>query len=87
MIVTPVRTAVFEAQNESRLRKWLDKCYIGGEKLVSMAICQRAYIRGALHIFENKPPPQSGPGLMLKKGRLIFGEDAVGPSRHGLTIT
>ena len=30
------------------------------------------YIRGTLHIFENKPPPQSGPCLLLKKGGLIF---------------
>ena len=61
MIVTPVLTAVFEAHNESRLRRWLGKCYIRGEKLVSKAICWRgAYIRGALHISENKPSPQSG---------------------------
>ena len=71
MIVTLVLTAltaltaVFEAQNENRLRRWLGKCYIGGEKLVSKAIC---LFQGALRIFENMPPPQSGPCLMLKKG-------------------
>ena len=74
MIVIPVLTAVFEAQNESRFRRWLDKCYIGGENLVSKAICQSgAYIRGRLRIFENKPPPQSGPYQILKKWGLIFG--------------
>ena len=38
-MVVPVLVAVFEAQNKSRLRRWLDKCYLGGEKLVSNAIC------------------------------------------------
>ena len=53
-----------------------------------------AYIRGALCIFENKPPPQSGPCLMLKKqGRgAYFREDTVwaiqvhfGPYLHDYT--
>ena len=39
MMVAPVLAAVLEAQNESRLRRWLGECYIGGEKLVSTAIC------------------------------------------------
>ena len=57
-----VLTAVLEAQNKSRLHTWLGEGYTGGEKLVRKAICYKgAYIRGALCIFENKPPPQSGP--------------------------
>ena len=39
MTVVPVLAAVFEAQNESRLCRWLGECYIGREKLVSMAVC------------------------------------------------
>ena len=39
MMVAPVLAVVFEVQNESRLHKCLSKCYIGGEKLVSKAIC------------------------------------------------
>ena len=39
MTVAPVLADLFEAQNESRLD--LGECYIGGEKLVSMAVCQR----------------------------------------------
>ena len=39
MIVTPVLTAVFKAKNESRLSRWLGKCYIGREKLASKVIC------------------------------------------------
>ena len=34
---TPVLAAVFEAQNESRLRRWLGVCYLGGEKLVTLS--------------------------------------------------
>ena len=67
--VAPVLATVFAAQNDSRLRRWLGGCCLGGEKLVSNAICWReAYIRGALRIFENKPPLQSGLCLLLKKG-------------------
>ena len=57
----PALAAVFEAQNESRLSRWLGECYKGGEKVER---------RGTLRIF--KPPPQSGPCL-VKKGGLIFG--------------
>ena len=32
------------------------------------AALELAYIRGELRVFENKPPPQSGPCLQLKKG-------------------
>ena len=39
MTVAPVLAAVFEAQNENRLCRWLCECYIGGEKLISMAVC------------------------------------------------
>ena len=39
MTVAPVLAAVLEAQNESRFHRCLSKCYIGGEKLVSKAIC------------------------------------------------
>ena len=49
------------------------RCF-SGEKLVSKALCWRgAYIRGALRIFENKPPSLFGPGLLLKKGVLFSG--------------
>ena len=39
MMVAIVLAHVFEAQNESRLCRWLGECYTGGEKLVSMAVC------------------------------------------------
>ena len=61
-MVAPVLAEVFEAQ-KSRLCRWLGKCYIGGEKLVSMAARGGLYSRriacipGTLRVFENKPPP------------------------------
>ena len=39
MAVVPVLAAVLEAQNDTRPCKWPGKCYIGGEELVSKAIC------------------------------------------------
>ena len=40
VMVAPVLADVFEAQNKSRLCRWLGKCYIiGREKLVGMAVC------------------------------------------------
>ena len=44
MIVTPILTAVFEAQNESRLCRWLGKFYIGEEKLASKAVSSSGYL-------------------------------------------
>ena len=38
MMVLPVLAAVFEAQNESRLCRWLGEYCIGGEELVSKDI-------------------------------------------------
>ena len=41
----------------------------------SKALCYRwlgGHIQGALHIFKNKPPPQSRPCLLLKKGGGLF---------------
>ena len=36
-MVAPVPATVFEAQNKSRLCRWLGKCYIGREKLVTLS--------------------------------------------------
>ena len=52
--------AVFEAQNKSTLRRWLGEYYLGREKLVTLSARGRAYIRGALRILKNKPPPCLG---------------------------
>ena len=38
MTVVPVLAAVFEAQNEIRLHRWLGECYIDRKQLVSMDI-------------------------------------------------
>ena len=39
MTVAPALAAVFEAQKESRLCRYLSECYIGREKLVRKAVC------------------------------------------------
>ena len=46
---------------------------------VSKAISARGGLifQGTLDIFENKPPPQSRPYLLLKKAGLIFGRIRV----------
>ena len=39
------------------------------QRKVSKAACWReAYVCGTLRIFENKPPPQSDPCLLLQRG-------------------
>ena len=38
MMVAPDLAAVLEVQNESRLRRWLGECHIGGEKVVSRGV-------------------------------------------------
>ena len=46
MMVVPILIAMFDAQNESRLRKWLDECYIGVQKLVikvELGLCFEVY--------------------------------------------
>ena len=43
MMVALIIAAVLESQNESRIHTilWLGMCYIGGEMLISKAICWR----------------------------------------------
>ena len=79
MIVTPALTTVFEAQNESRLRRWLGKCYLCGGKLVRLSARGGLIFEAhCMRIFENKPSTQSGPCLMLKwGGGAYFQEDTV----------
>ena len=78
MTVAPVLAAVFEAQNVSRLCRWLGKCCTGREKLVRKAMLEGAYIQHALCIVENKPPPPSGAMSTTKKGGgTYFREDMV----------
>ena len=52
---------VLEDQNESKLRRQLGERYIDDEKLPAIGRpWGGAYIRGTLHIFENKPPLKGG---------------------------
>ena len=53
--------------------------YAGREDMIGKAICLRgAYILGELCMFENNPPPQSGPYLLHEGvGGDYFWEDMV----------
>ena len=55
--VVPVLAAVLEAQNESRLAR--QALYMQRKVSKQCYLLEGDYIRGALRIFENKPPPQS----------------------------
>jgi hypothetical protein len=74
MSVVPLLAAVLELKTIVDSVRWLNEHYIGGEEMISKAICWRglSYIRGKLHIFEYKLSPQSGPCLLLKKGGGLF---------------
>ena len=50
MMVAPVLAAVLNARNDSRLCRGLGECYIGREKLVSMAARGGLYLRRIAHI-------------------------------------
>ena len=76
-MVAPVLVAVFEAKNESRFRRWLGECCIGGEKLVSNTIyCwgEGLHSRHFAHIQKKKKPsPVWAMSTAEQRRGLIFG--------------